>query len=624
MHYEENTRVDPGPAPTPSTTAAPTPASTTAAPTPASTTAAPTPASTTAAPTPASTPAPTPAPTPAHQCVNESAALEPDQCQALKDFYDAANGPYWNDFHYHKQFLHNPCWVNMSAFVQCSSDNKQIIGLTPSKVAHPAVGGTLSPSIGNLTALEVFIFFNNGLTGSIPDAFTSLTKLNTLQLDGNHFTGSLPDLAFSKFTAAYSCDLLGSTFDCPHPAGADQHCNISACATAAPTPAVTPAPTPVPTPAPTGPAPAASINPFPDKVIWSYLGNVKWEPTTVDVSNLTAAVLDQKINYLVLAFVEAAVNASGDVVLDFPVDKYPNNTFIGPALYELHDTHNITISVSIGGADETNIAGLADADKFADAFVSFRQQHTFIDGFDFDIESNQMNAAVLTQIHAAAAAIKARDSKYTVTAAPETSQLWPGCGAAMDPSFSGGYDYHNFDFTNFDGLMIQWYEFGCAAHNSGGCPLNAQGIVNYYIALGNLTDKSQYHIDSPNPSWATTAKTGINNPPIVGSCDLLPVPYPNGPSSYIQDCSSATTCSALPVEKLAIGIVTYGVQKQAWQFDEGRALYDEITHAVTLLKNADIPFLGIASWQLNDIYSVPSSFKMDKVMPDTWNIITSS
>lgn len=79
----------------------------------------------------------------------------------------------------------DPCsW----AMVTCSSQNL-VIGLgSPSQ----NLSGTLSPSIGNLTNLQIILLQNNNITGPIPAELGRLLKLQTLDLSNNLFSGSVP------------------------------------------------------------------------------------------------------------------------------------------------------------------------------------------------------------------------------------------------------------------------------------------------------------------------------------------------------------------------------------------------------------------------------------------------
>ncbi|XP_022759962.1 protein NSP-INTERACTING KINASE 1-like [Durio zibethinus] len=79
----------------------------------------------------------------------------------------------------------DPCsW----AMVTCSPESL-VIGLgTPSQ----NLSGTLSPSIGNLTNLQIVLLQNNNITGAIPPELGKLSKIQTLDLSDNSFTGEIP------------------------------------------------------------------------------------------------------------------------------------------------------------------------------------------------------------------------------------------------------------------------------------------------------------------------------------------------------------------------------------------------------------------------------------------------
>ncbi|CAN4082769.1 unnamed protein product [Withania somnifera] len=79
----------------------------------------------------------------------------------------------------------DPCsW----AMVTCSPESL-VIGLgSPSQ----NLSGILSPSIGNLTNLQIILLQNNNITGPIPKEIGRLSKLQTLDLSDNFFTGDIP------------------------------------------------------------------------------------------------------------------------------------------------------------------------------------------------------------------------------------------------------------------------------------------------------------------------------------------------------------------------------------------------------------------------------------------------
>ncbi|XP_058187828.1 protein NSP-INTERACTING KINASE 1-like [Rhododendron vialii] len=79
----------------------------------------------------------------------------------------------------------DPCSWTM---VTCSTESL-VIGLgTPSQ----NLSGTLSPSIGNLTNLQIVLLQNNDITGPIPPEIGRLSKLQTLDLSNNFFSCQVP------------------------------------------------------------------------------------------------------------------------------------------------------------------------------------------------------------------------------------------------------------------------------------------------------------------------------------------------------------------------------------------------------------------------------------------------
>ncbi|KAM6549305.1 hypothetical protein CsatB_020981 [Cannabis sativa] len=79
----------------------------------------------------------------------------------------------------------DPCSWTM---VTCSPESL-VIGLgTPSQ----NLSGTLSPSIGNLTNLQIVLLQNNNIKGPVPSELGKLPNLHTLDLSNNMFTGTVP------------------------------------------------------------------------------------------------------------------------------------------------------------------------------------------------------------------------------------------------------------------------------------------------------------------------------------------------------------------------------------------------------------------------------------------------
>ncbi|XP_049932899.1 protein NSP-INTERACTING KINASE 1-like isoform X2 [Nymphaea colorata] len=80
----------------------------------------------------------------------------------------------------------DPCSWTM---ITCSAENL-VVGLgAPSQ----NLSGTLSPSIGNLTNLQVILLQNNNISGPMPPELGKLLNLHTLDLSNNLFTGPVPE-----------------------------------------------------------------------------------------------------------------------------------------------------------------------------------------------------------------------------------------------------------------------------------------------------------------------------------------------------------------------------------------------------------------------------------------------
>ncbi|XP_059638444.1 protein NSP-INTERACTING KINASE 1-like [Cornus florida] len=79
----------------------------------------------------------------------------------------------------------DPCSWTM---VTCSPESL-VIGLgTPSQ----NLSGTISPSIGNLTNLQIVLLQSNNIKGSLPAGLERLSKLHTLDFSNNLLTGEIP------------------------------------------------------------------------------------------------------------------------------------------------------------------------------------------------------------------------------------------------------------------------------------------------------------------------------------------------------------------------------------------------------------------------------------------------
>ncbi|KAD5961313.1 hypothetical protein E3N88_12786 [Mikania micrantha] len=73
--------------------------------------------------------------------------------------------------------------------VTCGSRHHRVIMLD---LSSSGLIGTLSPSVGNLSYLRVFVLSNNSFSGEIPPEIGRLFRLQELGLHYNSFTGNIP------------------------------------------------------------------------------------------------------------------------------------------------------------------------------------------------------------------------------------------------------------------------------------------------------------------------------------------------------------------------------------------------------------------------------------------------
>ena len=103
---------------------------------------------------------------------------------ALVEFYDATNGASWTN---------NTNWNSsepLDRWYGVSTDaNGRVARLS---LAQNGLTGSIPPTVGNLTNLEVLALSLNQLTGSIPSTVGNLTNLRNLILGRNQLTGSIP------------------------------------------------------------------------------------------------------------------------------------------------------------------------------------------------------------------------------------------------------------------------------------------------------------------------------------------------------------------------------------------------------------------------------------------------
>ncbi|PPS00863.1 hypothetical protein GOBAR_AA19796 [Gossypium barbadense] len=104
---------------------------------------------------------------------------------ALKQHLVAANSPgpllSWN------ASLHFCYWYG----IRCDRNRQRVIGLQLVRL-KVAAAGTISPSIGNLSALRVVNLSDNSLQGTIPREFGYLKQLRLLDLSNNDLHGNIP------------------------------------------------------------------------------------------------------------------------------------------------------------------------------------------------------------------------------------------------------------------------------------------------------------------------------------------------------------------------------------------------------------------------------------------------
>lgn len=93
-------------------------------------------------------------------------------------------------------FSKDPCDSLSSPIFTCGLDclpgANGILRVTGLRLDPAGYNGTLSPAVGNLTALQRLVVSGNGFYGPIPETLNRLTTLFQLDLSQNHFSGYLP------------------------------------------------------------------------------------------------------------------------------------------------------------------------------------------------------------------------------------------------------------------------------------------------------------------------------------------------------------------------------------------------------------------------------------------------
>ncbi|KAF9670970.1 hypothetical protein SADUNF_Sadunf13G0124400 [Salix dunnii] len=88
----------------------------------------------------------------------------------------------------------DPCtsnWTGVLCFDTAKEDGH--LHVRELLLLNMSLSGTLSPSLGNLTYMEILDFMWNTITGSIPPEIGNIKSLKLLLLNGNQLTGSLPE-----------------------------------------------------------------------------------------------------------------------------------------------------------------------------------------------------------------------------------------------------------------------------------------------------------------------------------------------------------------------------------------------------------------------------------------------
>ncbi|XP_061943557.1 probable LRR receptor-like serine/threonine-protein kinase At1g06840 [Populus nigra] len=88
----------------------------------------------------------------------------------------------------------DPCtsnWTGVLCFNKTEEDGYQHV--RELQLLNMNLSGTLSPSLGRLSYMEILDFMWNNITGSIPPEIGNITSLVLLLLNGNQLTGPLPE-----------------------------------------------------------------------------------------------------------------------------------------------------------------------------------------------------------------------------------------------------------------------------------------------------------------------------------------------------------------------------------------------------------------------------------------------
>lgn len=101
--------------------------------------------------------------------------------EALIDFYEATNGPKWNQ-----------SWDLSTAVTEWSGVTVENNSVTGISMFFNNVQGTLPASLGELSNLKVLELSFNKLEGELPASLGRLNQLEVLAFNGNNLSGEIP------------------------------------------------------------------------------------------------------------------------------------------------------------------------------------------------------------------------------------------------------------------------------------------------------------------------------------------------------------------------------------------------------------------------------------------------
>lgn len=192
------------------------------------------------------------------KCTGNSTKLDPAQCSAWVDFYDAMGGDHWT---YCSDARADPCGVCVDLYgkrLVCSEDGAYVDELyaapPPLHRSNPAVPrldyctmvaplcirhlqtnnltGLLPASVTAWVNITYFNVFDNHLQGSLPQGLGSAWgQLTGFNVEINELEGALPSLPFQNMARDKNgCILLDprdggdNKFSCPWPPYVTRHC----------------------------------------------------------------------------------------------------------------------------------------------------------------------------------------------------------------------------------------------------------------------------------------------------------------------------------------------------------------------------------------------------------------